>query len=62
MMGGIPAGGQCFGAAYNPDSVMPTSTMIDLIQGGGLDATVLGCAEVRPFAASPNALPDELSA
>lgn len=44
-MGGFPAAGPLFGAAYNPASVMPTSTMIDLIQGGNLDAAVLGCAE-----------------
>lgn len=48
VMGGIPSGGARFGAAHNADSLMPTSTMIDLIQGGGLDATVLGCAEVSP--------------
>ena len=45
-MGGFPAAGPLFGAAYNPESIMPTSTMIDLIQGGNLDAAVLGCAEV----------------
>ena len=45
-MGGFPAAGPLFGAAYNPEAVMPTSTMIDLIQGGNLDAAVLGCAEV----------------
>jgi len=38
-MGGIPAAGSRFGAAYNPDSVMMTSTMIDLIQVR--DVTVL---------------------
>lgn len=47
MVGGIPCGGNSFGAAANADSLMPTSTMIDLIHGGGLDATVLGCAEVQ---------------
>ena len=31
-MGGIPAAGTRFGAAHNPESVMVTSTMIDLIQ------------------------------
>jgi hypothetical protein len=31
-MGGTPAAGARFGAAYNSDSVMVTSTMIDLIQ------------------------------
>lgn len=46
VMGGTPAAGARFGAAYNSDSVMVTSTMIDLIQGGNLDAAVLGCAEV----------------
>lgn len=46
-MGGFPAAGVLFGAAYNPEAVMPTSTMIDLIQGGNLDAAVLGCAEAR---------------
>lgn len=46
MMGGIPSGGHRFGASYNADAVMPTSTMIDLIQGGGLDTSILGCAEV----------------
>ena len=46
MVGGFPAAGPLFGAAYNPEAVMPTSTMIDLIQGGNLDAAVLGCAEV----------------
>ncbi len=33
-MGGIPAAGPRFGAAFNPDSVIVTSTMIDLIQVG----------------------------
>ena len=46
-MGGFPAAGPLFGAAYNPEAIMPTCTMIDLIQGGNLDAAVLGCAEVR---------------
>ena len=46
VMGGFPAAGPLFGAAYNPEAIMPTSTMIDLIQGGNLDAAVLGCAEV----------------
>ena len=32
VMGGLPAAGSRFGAAHNPDSVMVTSTMIDLIQ------------------------------
>ena len=48
LVGGMPAGGMQFGAAHNADSVMPCSTMIDLIHGGRLDATVLGCAEVSP--------------
>ena len=46
VVGGFPAAGPLFGAAYNPEAIMPTCTMIDLIQGGNLDAAVLGCAEV----------------
>ncbi len=45
VVGGFPAGGDLFGAAYNSEALIPTSTMIDLIQGGNLDAAVLGCAE-----------------
>ena len=47
MVGGSPGPGMLFGAAHNAEAVMPCSTMIDLIHGGRLDTTVLGCAEVR---------------
>lgn len=45
-IGGIPAGGRQFGAAHNAEAHIPTASMIDLYQGGGVDVAFLGMAEV----------------
>lgn len=46
-MGGVPAGGRQFGASHNAAAHLPTASMIDLYQGGGVDVAFLGMAEVR---------------
>ena len=48
MYGGVPLGGPLFGAALNPDSISRSSDMFTTYDGGGLDMTVLGCAEIDP--------------
>ena len=45
-MGGVPIGGVVFGASINPESIIPTAETFDLYNGGFLDMTVLGLAEV----------------
>jgi hypothetical protein len=35
-----------FGAAHNADCVVPTATMLDFYNGGGVDIACLGAAEV----------------
>ncbi len=44
-VGGVPAALPNFGSNYNPECVMVHNDMFDLIDGGGLDITVLGLAE-----------------
>ncbi len=45
-MGGVPIGGVVFGASINPESIISTAETFDLYNGGFLDMTVLGLAEV----------------
>jgi len=47
IFGGIPGGGGAFGAGQNADSLFDMRTMFDFYDGGGLDLTVLGLAEIN---------------
>jgi propionate CoA-transferase len=44
--GGSPAPGLAFGASHSADAHVPTASMIDFYNGGGVDVAVLGMAEV----------------
>lgn len=46
VYGGVPLDGALFGAALNPDSISRSADTFNLYDGGGLDMTVLGCAEI----------------
>lgn len=48
VYGGVPLDGPLFGAAVNPDSISRSADMFVTYDGGGLDLTVLGCAEIDP--------------
>lgn len=48
IYGGVPLDGPLFGASVNPVSISRSADMFVTYDGGGLDMTVLGCAEIDP--------------
>lgn len=49
VIGGIPSGGLGMGTAQNPTAMIKHPEMFDIYDGGGLNATFLGAAEIDPM-------------